>query len=501
VEGWFNVKEYGATGDGNTDDTKSINQAISAANHSVVYFPPGTYRVSSEIVVTDHDYFGCSLVGANAQAVQVVPLSNLTDKDRIFVFRGGSGAFSNVGIKNMTIVGSSHSSAANRCVGVYVDGQCFSIFENVRFQRLKYGVWLHNQSSRAYSELNQFNQLELAFCENGIRIEQGGGAHSFHGNDFNNCYFNVAEGQIGFNHVSGFLYNARFRLFMWGHSPESTYINADGNAIDNIGDITYESFKPGKLTGSGRFWFNGFLRGRGKPNDGINDQTTPQRPWEQVIACDNYWKSTPYADSGMTAGPLKSPNDSMQGPLGFFQSLRKHNVESVVLNTYSGADENGLYLGRSGYQKNEEAARLGLFLSGKGDKIKSFHDRPLIVESAWGMEVRAGAAPGYSMLGGTIAVEGGGNYYQWNKIFSFSSLVSGRLICLSEEKTVCAIVDVVWTEDHEALSPVSEIAKKNQERHEHIVVKVTKEPPRELQIGTNFRRAGSLYWYFHGISL
>lgn len=46
----FNVKDYGATGDGATDDTSSINSAIAAANATsggIVFFPLGTYIVSS----------------------------------------------------------------------------------------------------------------------------------------------------------------------------------------------------------------------------------------------------------------------------------------------------------------------------------------------------------------------------------------------------------------------------------------------------------------------
>lgn len=45
----FNVKSYGAKGDGTTDDTASIQSALNAAassSGSVVYLPPGTYIVS-----------------------------------------------------------------------------------------------------------------------------------------------------------------------------------------------------------------------------------------------------------------------------------------------------------------------------------------------------------------------------------------------------------------------------------------------------------------------
>ena len=48
-----NVKAYGALGDGTTDDTTAINNALVAAKtaNAVVVFPPGTYAVAGKIVV------------------------------------------------------------------------------------------------------------------------------------------------------------------------------------------------------------------------------------------------------------------------------------------------------------------------------------------------------------------------------------------------------------------------------------------------------------------
>lgn len=59
---WRNVKDYGAVGDGSTDDTNAINRAISEGNRcgrgcdsstitpALIYFPAGTYLVSRPIV-------------------------------------------------------------------------------------------------------------------------------------------------------------------------------------------------------------------------------------------------------------------------------------------------------------------------------------------------------------------------------------------------------------------------------------------------------------------
>lgn len=60
---WVSVKTYGATGNGVTDDTAAINNAIVAAGTAgggVVYFPAGTYSTSGTLTIA---YDGVRLVG------------------------------------------------------------------------------------------------------------------------------------------------------------------------------------------------------------------------------------------------------------------------------------------------------------------------------------------------------------------------------------------------------------------------------------------------------
>lgn len=55
--GWYSVKDFGAVGDGTTDDLAAINNAIAAcpATGGVVFFPPGTYRITDTLNIGNGD--------------------------------------------------------------------------------------------------------------------------------------------------------------------------------------------------------------------------------------------------------------------------------------------------------------------------------------------------------------------------------------------------------------------------------------------------------------
>jgi hypothetical protein len=58
LDGWVNVKDHGATGDGVTDDRAAIISALAAAvalGGGVVFFPPGSYLVSQYVHVNAVD--------------------------------------------------------------------------------------------------------------------------------------------------------------------------------------------------------------------------------------------------------------------------------------------------------------------------------------------------------------------------------------------------------------------------------------------------------------
>lgn len=97
--GIFNVKNYGVAGNGETDDTKAINAASLDASkcNGIVYFPPGTYIVSSPIII----YPNTTYEGASV-ASTTLKLANNANTDLFKTYNFDRLTFQNT---NMTING------------------------------------------------------------------------------------------------------------------------------------------------------------------------------------------------------------------------------------------------------------------------------------------------------------------------------------------------------------------------------------------------------------
>ena len=115
--GTFNVKTYGATGDGVADDTAEIQAAIDAveaAGGGVLYFPKGTYKVTAELTVTQP----MMVVGAGRRS-SVVYATTLGASRGVFKVTAN-----NVSFRDLTIRGPS--------VATYVSDEC--------------GIWFYGTS-------------------------------------------------------------------------------------------------------------------------------------------------------------------------------------------------------------------------------------------------------------------------------------------------------------------------------------------------------------------
>ena len=93
---WYDVKapEWGATGNGSTDDSAAVNSAIAACNGGTVFFGPGTYLITANQINLGTS---CTLLGVGAASV---------------IEKGGNfdlilGNTTNIYIRNLTLIGQS----------------------------------------------------------------------------------------------------------------------------------------------------------------------------------------------------------------------------------------------------------------------------------------------------------------------------------------------------------------------------------------------------------
>src|SRR5215472_7230223 len=67
-----NVKDFGAVGDGSHDDTANIQAAcnwVATGNRGIVFFPKGTYKITSAVTVSDSTMESLILTGVGKASI------------------------------------------------------------------------------------------------------------------------------------------------------------------------------------------------------------------------------------------------------------------------------------------------------------------------------------------------------------------------------------------------------------------------------------------------
>ena len=158
-----NVKDFGAVGNGSTDDTTAINNAIAftkAEGGGQIYFPPGVYKVTSTITIDGP--VGVVGAGCNCQSIQVNgTYSNVTS---VVAWYGGSnimfdytGRIDGVVFSNIALDGRNTSTIAIR-----LDRIRNSYFQSVQIHRFtQFGLDMNPQPQAGVTNDNcMFNNFQ-----------------------------------------------------------------------------------------------------------------------------------------------------------------------------------------------------------------------------------------------------------------------------------------------------------------------------------------------------
>lgn len=160
IDGAFlNVKDFGAAGDGITDDTVAIQTAINAAaNANPLYFPPGRYKVTDSLDL----YSNTSIFGANDAGLDwrvenlglsIIELVTADVNKSLFEVSQAnlkSGLVWNIAVKNIsvtnkTVVGGS---------GFKLLNVANSYFENVFIEKFSLGLHIINGMTNTFNQVN-----------------------------------------------------------------------------------------------------------------------------------------------------------------------------------------------------------------------------------------------------------------------------------------------------------------------------------------------------------
>jgi len=183
-DGPINVRWFGATGNGTSDDTSAINAAISACpSGGEIYFPAGTYRITSTLTITANDI---TLLGAkfkstiNAVSCTAVTFSGARSPKVIGLhFAGGGtpGVAAPNGIYALKFVQYCTNAEVCGCwfgntgdANIYIDNAWpFSVHQNVFAPGALHGLDMNTGVNGATIVDNRFDGVGSEVSSVGIR--------------------------------------------------------------------------------------------------------------------------------------------------------------------------------------------------------------------------------------------------------------------------------------------------------------------------------------------
>ena len=221
----INVKDYGATGDGTTDDTTAIQNAVTKAKSvaRVLYFPKGTYLFSSTIT-------GYGLIAGDGRGITTLKYTGTSTAIQLAATVGTRSY--NGRLEGFTLTVPSGSTAT---VGIDMESHSNAYITNVAVSGFTTtGFWLRSTVVSGGCVYNTFVNVEATVCGTGFLID---GIQS-NENRFFGCRTNLNT-TFGW-HITGGNHNQ-----IIGCSTESgnTGVLIEGGAASGRNQIAFTRFE------------------------------------------------------------------------------------------------------------------------------------------------------------------------------------------------------------------------------------------------------------------
>ena len=226
----ISVKDFGAKGDGTTDDTAAFNAATAYALANGVgriYIPDPVlgqgYKITATIACSNGTN-AVKFIGAQNGTTRI--WSYVTGTTPVFSFVGSPSGYYGAGVQSLSIIAknaASDYSARNSGSAIKLSGTIGVIIDDVYIQDYTYGVWLYNATS-LYTELTKLN-IHTQYCSNALRMETASASWPSFRDTSGYMYSDIQVGQIGIALTSNVLwYNYVFNFDWTSHGAGSPQV-------------------------------------------------------------------------------------------------------------------------------------------------------------------------------------------------------------------------------------------------------------------------------------
>jgi len=259
---YVSVKDFGAKGDGTTDDTTAFQNAVNYAttNNRTLFVPTGTYVLSSQITKASSAN-GLNIIGENAIGT-ILNYASLPANTSLFLIIGVESNTNSV-ISDLTFNGNTTSTA------IEVQQQNFQLIQRCLFNTNKIGITL--TTSTGYTEYCVATDCIFQGCYQALFYNNTTTSfNSFHGSGLKHCQIAEVSGstlspiQIGGSTTANnnfVVYNAVLDFQCWKTNTSTPIIqnNSTSNIINFYGTITVENFSGSNVTlgGGSKIWYAG----------------------------------------------------------------------------------------------------------------------------------------------------------------------------------------------------------------------------------------------------
>ncbi len=220
---WYSVLQFGALADGATDDSTSIQSAITraaGAGGGTVYFPAGTYKIGSTLTIpiTANNItllgYGATLSGAvNGNIIKISDTTTANDYCE------------NICIQGLTISGSGYTDTTYPLQnGIEIDAVLNFCLRDVKVISIPQTGIVGTKSAMSgstYWNKVSFDNVLVRFCgKQGLLIGSGSAVDDL---SLNNCILNHCGEKISSNFADGSSYINAISLFSHGLEVSGNY--------------------------------------------------------------------------------------------------------------------------------------------------------------------------------------------------------------------------------------------------------------------------------------